>query len=214
MYRMLDSQLEKLKKKIQREFNHMGTIGFDELNIVGVKKLTQEMYDRLVAENEKAYLKIAEEAYKRAKKSVKADDAEETEIGAEWVAGILAMFNLVTGYLYGKEVDRKRMRLNEQILTAREYDSRTAYNECLRRSANLWYTQSMQYGIDMVDKARIQAFKDAGIKRVRWISVHDDKRCDECKHRDGKIYDIDKVPVKNHYGCRCYLEPVKEDEEQ
>ena len=29
--------------------------------------------------------------------------------------GVLAAYNLVTGYLYNKEADRKRMRLNEQM---------------------------------------------------------------------------------------------------
>ena len=206
MYQTLDKWLKKVKKKIQTEFNHMSVIGFDELNVVGTKKYTQEMYDRLDAENKKAYRKIASEAYK------KAGGPKATEIDDEWVAGVLAMYNLVTGYLYNKELERKRLRLNEQILTAREYDSRSAYNECLRRSANLLYTQSMQYGIDIVDKATIKALKDSGVKRVRWISVHDDHRCGDCKDRDGKIYKIDEIPEKTHYGCRCYLEPVMEED--
>lgn len=206
MYQTLDEWLKRVKKKIRTEFNHMSVIGFDELNVVGTKKYTQEMYDRLDAENKKAYRKIASEAYK------KAGGPKAAEIDDEWVAGVLAMYNLVTGYLYNKELERKRLRLNEQILTAREYDSRSAYNECLRRSANLWYTQSMQYGIDIVDKATIKALKDSGIKRVRWISVHDDHRCGDCEDRDEKIYKIDEIPEKTHYGCRCYLEPVMEED--
>lgn len=214
MYQTLDNALEKIKDRIRREFNHLGTLGFDELNVVGTKKLTQEMYDRLLKENESAYRKIAKEAYKRAKQQAEAvgySAKEETEIGTDWIAGVLAMYNLVTGYLYNKEAERKRLRISEEILTAREFGNRQALNDSLRKSANLWYTQSMQYGIEMVDKGRMQAFKDMKVKYVRWVSVHDDRRCDDCKDRDGKIYKITEVPDKDHYGCRCYLEPIEEE---
>ena len=51
------------------------------------------------------------------------------------IVEILLAYNLVTGYIYDREAERKRLRLNEQILTAREYDDRGALNESLRRIA-------------------------------------------------------------------------------
>ena len=215
MYEHLDSLLAKVKKKIRTEFNRLGSMGFDDLNVVNTKKVTQQMFDRLLTANEEAYLKAAVKAYKKATASAK--DAgfvgEETEINADWLLAVLLGYNLVTGYIYGKEAERKRLRLNEQILTAREYDNRGAFNDSLRRTANLWWTQTMQYGVDVVDQATLRAYKDAGVEYVRWIAEMDERTCGECGPRHNKIYRIDKAPSKTHYGCRCHLEPMKKGEE-
>lgn len=204
MYKHLDTLLEKAKQRLRTEFNHLGTMGFDELNVVNTKKATKEMFDRLLSDNESIYLKAAKKAYKK----YKADGKEPDE---EWLFSALLSFNLVTGYLYKDEAERKRLRLNEQILTAREYSDRQFFNDSLRRSANLWWTQTTQYGIDIVDKATLKAFKDMGVKEVRWVTAKDEKTCDVCGGRADKIYKITEVPGKTHYGCRCYVVPVKEE---
>ena len=211
MYDYLDALLAKLKKKLRSEFNRLGMMGFDELNVTNTKKVTKSMFDRLLAENEKIYKKAAANAYKKAKE--KAEETKETEPPVDLVSGVLAAYNLVTGYLYKREAERKRLRLNEQILTAREYDDRQMYNSSLQRTANLWWTQTSQYGIDIVDAATLQAYKDMGIKRVRWNAQIDKRTCPVCRERHEKIYKISEVPGKTHYNCRCYLEPVVETEE-
>lgn len=216
MYRYLDSLLAKAKKKIRTEFNRMGVMGFDTLNVVNTKKITKEMFDRLLADNEKTYRKAADDAYSKGKTKARSAGYTEVEkaegVGGEWLFSILLAYNLVTGYLYDKEVERKRLRLNEQILTAREYDSREMYNDSLRRTANLWWTQTAQYGIDVVDEATIQAYKDMGVDKVRWIAKLDGKTCKVCRERNGQVYELSKVPKKTHYNCRCYLEPVEIEE--
>ena len=214
MYEYLDSLLEKAKKKLRTEFNRLGLMGFDELNVTNTKKVTKEMYDRLLDTNEKLYLKVADDAHKSAKKAAKDEgfSGEETEITGDWLFTILLAYNLVTGYLYDREAERKRLRLNEQILTAREFDDRQMFNDSLRKSANLWWTQTSQYGITVVDEATIKGFKDMGVKNVRWKSVIDGRECKVCRERHNKIYKISEVPSKTHYNCRCYLEPVKTEE--
>lgn len=215
MYEHLDSLLEKAKKKIRTEFNRLGLMGFDELNVTNTTKTTKAMFDRLLSNNEKLYLSAAKDAYGNATRTAKGagfSAGEETEITNEWLEAILLAYNLVTGYLYNREAERKRLRLNEQILTAREYDSRDMYNESLRKTANLWWTQTSQYGIDVVDHATLQAYADVGVKKVRWVAEIDSRTCKVCKSRNGVIYDIAKVPTKTHYNCRCYLEPVDIEE--
>ena len=206
MYKLLDKLLAAEMKRIRTEFNRISVMGFDELNVVNTRKTTQKMYDGFLKDNEGIYLKVARDAYKRA-----TEGDEKTEIDREWLVGVLAAYNLVTGYLYNREADRKRLRLNEQILTAREYGNREMFNESLKRSANLWWTQTTQYGITAVDEATIKGFKDIGIKRVRWIAADDEKTCPTCGARDNKIYHINRIPPKPHYGCRCYIVPVKEE---
>jgi SPP1 gp7 family putative phage head morphogenesis protein len=216
MYRYLDTLLAKAKKKVRTEVNRMGVMGFDALNVVNTKKITKEMFDRLLADNEKTYRKAADDAYSKGKKKAHSAGYAEVEkaegVGGEWLVGILLAYNLVTGYLYDREAERKRLRLNEQILTAREYDSREMYNDSLRRTANLWWTQTAQYGIDVVDEATLQAYKDMGVEKVRWVAELDSRTCKVCRDRNGVIYELSKVPKKTHYNCRCYLEPVEIEE--
>ena len=206
MYSLLDKLLAGEMKRIRTSFNKIGVMGFDELNVVNTRKITQKMYDGFLKDNEGIYLKVARDAYKKA-----TEGSKKVEIDREWLVGVLAAYNLVTGYLYNNEADRKRLRLNEQIFTAREYGNRQMLHDSLRKSANLWWTQTLQYGISAVDEATIKGFKDMGVKHVRWIAADDEKTCPTCGARDNKIYHIKKIPPKPHYGCRCYIVPVKEE---
>lgn len=214
MYRHLDKLLSDTKKKLRTEINHVGAMGFDALNVVNTRKVTEEMFDRLLAENEQVYLKAAKQAYRKGAKT--AEEAgftgKESGVDGSWLAALLIGYNLVTGYLYKKEAERKRLRLNEQILTAREYADREMFDTSLRRTANLWWTQTVHYGISAVDKATVKAFRDKGVKEVRWVAADDERTCSVCNGRDGKIYKILKIPEKPHYGCRCYVVPVEIEE--
>lgn len=215
MYKHLDTLLAKAKKKLRIEFNRLGLLGFDELNVVNTKNTTKAMFDRLLSENEKMYRKAADKAYSKAKTTASEAgyrEEKESDIGGDWLLGVLLGYNLVTGYVYDREAERKRLRLNEQILTAREYDDRQLFNSSLQRTANLWWTQTSQYGISVVDQATLRGYADMGVKKVRWKSVIDGQECKVCRERHDKIYKISEVPEKAHYNCRCYLEPVKTEE--
>lgn len=51
MYQYLDKLLAETKKKIRREFNRIGTMGFDRLNVINGGKITTGVFQRLLAEN-------------------------------------------------------------------------------------------------------------------------------------------------------------------
>lgn len=215
MYKHLDTLLAKAKKKLRIEFNRLGLLGFDELNVTNTKNVTKAMFERLLSENEKMYQAAADKAYSKAKTTAKEAgyrEEEEKNLGEDWLLTALLAYNLVTGYVYDREAERKRLRLSEQILTAREFDDRQMYNTSLQRAANLWWTQTLQYGISIVDKATLQGYADMGVKKVRWKAKIDGLECKVCRERHNKIYKISKVPEKVHYNCRCYLEPVETEE--
>jgi SPP1 gp7 family putative phage head morphogenesis protein len=211
MYRLADKLLEQLKKLIRREFNRLGIIGFDELNASRVSLETTELFDRLMRENEKLYFKVAKKAYDDAVAAAKVagyEGSPENRINAMWVAALLGSYNFVSGYLYESEAERKRLRLGEQMMTAREYLNRTLYNDSVRRSANLWWTQASHYMLEAVDEATIDGYKDAGVGKVKWNTEIDGRECSVCRERNGKIYEVGNVPPKPHRNCRCYLTPV------
>lgn len=211
IYSKLDKGLPEVKNNLRREFNRLSLMGFDELNVLNTRKTTAQMYKRLSQRNERLYLDGGYFAYLFAfgQASQLGFAGERRKIDAKWVESYLQEYNPVTRYIYEKEVERRRMRLNECILTDREFDSRENFQTDIRRSANYWWTQTLQYGIGACDAAMLDAFRDCGVKRVRWVTMEDNRVCDDCDKRDGVVYDIDKVPPKEHYGCRCILVPVR-----
>lgn len=211
MYRLADKLLEQLKKLIRREFNRLGIFGFDELNAHRVTTETMALFERLMRENERLYLQVAQRAYADAIVAAVAagyEDPGKNRINAFWVGNLLGAYNFVSGYLYESEAERKRLRLVEQMMTAKEYQSRTQYNDSVRRAANLWWMQAAHYMLESVDKATLDGLQDSGVERVKWHTRIDGRECKVCRDRDGKIYDIDKVPPKAHRNCRCYITPV------
>ena len=215
MYRLADKLLEQLKKLIRREFNRLGIFGFDELNAPRITRETISLFDRMLTENKKAYLAVAKKAYLDAIALAVAAgyrDPGEGKINENWLIGFLGAYNFVSGYLYESEAERKRLRLAEQMMTAREYLSRTQYNDSLRRSANLWWTQTAHYMLDAVDTATLDGYRDSGVEKVKWNTNIDGRECATCRERNGKVYPIDSVPPKAHRNCRCYLVPIKKEE--
>ena len=211
MYRLADKLLEQLKKLIRREFNRLGIFGFDELNAPRVTRETTDLFDRLMRENEKQYLRAAKKAYADALALAIAAGyigPDDDRIDEAWLFGFLGAYNFVSGYLYESEAERKRLRLAEQMLTAKEYQSRTQYNDSLRRSANLWWTQTAHYMLDAVDEATLYAYTVMGVEKVEWHTNIDGRECKTCRERNGKIYAIKAVPPKAHRNCRCRLTPV------
>ena len=211
MYRLADKLLEQLKKLIRSEFNRLGILGFDELNAPRVTSETEALFDRLMRENKKQYLKAAKKAYADA--ILLAVAAGYTDPGREsindvWLIGLLGAYNFVSGYLYESEAERKRLRLAEQMMTSREYLNRTLYNDSLRRAANLWWTQTAHYMLEAVDEATLDGYKDSGVEKVMWNTNIDGRECKTCRERNGKVYPIGNVPPKAHRNCRCYLTPV------
>ena len=211
MYRQADKLLEQLKKLITREFNRLGIFGFDELNAPRITQETTSLFDRLMRENEKQYLKAAKKAYADAVALAIAagyKDPGTNRINEMWLVGLLGAYNFVSGYLYESEAERKRLRLAEQMMTAKEYLNRPIYNDSIRRSANLWWTQTAHYMLDAVDTATLDGYKDSGVEKVKWNTNIDGRECKTCRERNGKVYPVDDVPPKVHRNCRCYLTPV------
>ena len=168
---------------------------FDELNIL---KCSKDLYRELEKANEEVYLEIANaiyhETYPESKK----------KLDKKWLLLILGGYDSVTKYVYTHEVDRKRARFYEALM------STDTSNKEFMNAFNIWWKQTEQYGITISDSAVVEAFKDKGIKKLRWNTEGDSKVCKTCREREGRLYPIDNLPSKPHYHCRCYWTEVKQ----
>lgn len=161
---------------------------FDELNVISTTKL---LYEQLKYDTVKAYYVLIGRLYPKAKR-----------IEQDIVEDLFEMYNPVTKYVFNHEVERKQARLAESILSS------TNISDELKLGLRLWVRQITQYAIDLTDKVMLLKYSDNGIIKVVWFTRPDEWVCYKCRALHGNVYDIDKVPPKPHYNCRCYVKPL------
>lgn len=193
-YSKADKTIAYLNKQYTKLFRRVTS--FDELNVISV---SHEIYDEVLAivEQEAARLvKAVHDVYSETKTMSTAE-------ARDMVVALILAYNPVTKYIYRNELDRKRSRFVEGVLSSDTPAVEVALAKRLLAAMN------KQFVDDATFDAVIKAYKDDGVKEVRWVTAVDDKRCKECKGRHHKIYKIDSVPPKPHLHCRCYVEKVE-----
>lgn len=204
-YDNADKELVKIFQKIKSEFNkhRLRMQTFDEINILSAKKETNKLFSKLKNINKNFYLEFAQKAYSEACDAYGYGNKE--VINAEWLALYLSEVNEVTGYSYSNELKRKKERFFEG-LTASLYKQEELM-PFYKKSVNFWKRQTEQFEINVINRARTQAFTDNGIEKVVWNTNIDGKECETCHKRNGQIFSINNIP-STHYYCRCFLTPL------
>jgi len=195
MYAYMDEIVKVARKRFIRVFNsYKAQVSIDEIKVL---KTSKKMYVELEEIAEYFFLKIAKRYYKANVKK------PHTSIDHDWLLDMLEDYEPTTEYVYTHEVERKQARFAESVIAS---DNKTkAFDKALR----YWNDMFTQYAILVTDKAVTTAYRDNGVKKVKWYTVQDERLCDECFELDGKVFDIDKIPPKPHWRCRCWWLPVK-----
>lgn len=205
-YELADKAIRDMNRRNLMAFDRLKTLKFDELNVM---RMVSKVYDDSVRLAKRRYLEIAEDAFIEAMllAGMAEEEAEgklEDSITEDWVLDMLEDYNELTLYRFDTEVERKKQRTAEAILASLDKSAE------VDKSMRLWTRQVAQYADNAVVYASIDGYKGAGVKKVKWISEHDAKVCNTCHERDGKIYQIDKLPLyPAHYFCRCIIAPAK-----
>lgn len=195
MYEYTDKILGYLNKQIIKSFKPLKSIlKFDEIN--SLKSKVDKCYSECYKETRARYRDIARHYYKQA-------GGDEDVIDWLWIDRFLVKYDPITKYVFKNETDRKRARTFEAMVAEQSSKS-------VDTSIRLWAGQVKQWADNVTDEATIDAYIKQGFKKVKWNTEKDDRRCDECASREGKIYNIKEIPPKPHIGCRCWLTPVKE----
>ena len=191
MYQKTDKVIAYLSKQYAKLFRQVTS--FDELNVIDV---SHKIFDEAVILTEREVTRLVKIVYdsKRGGGEISTEDA------LNLVLTLMLAYNPVTKYVYRNEIDRKRSRFVEGVIASDTPREEVALAERLLISMN------KQFAEDATFEAAVQAYKDDGVERVRWVTAEDDRRCQECKSRHGKIYPINNIPPKPHRYCRCYIE--------
>lgn len=185
---------------------------FDELNVMSSTASIEitRLYDEIRKLTIEMYLYIYERSYKQANDEFY-DDVKAMMV----ITDILSGYNGVTKYVFDSEIDRKRARLFESVMGAMANGKtpaavRSQIKKDVETSRNLMARQIEQYADEVTIKSVVKAYKDLGIKRVRWHAYEDNRVCADCHGFDGRVFDIDDLPpIPYHYHCRCWITPEK-----
>lgn len=189
-YQTADKVISYLIKRYQRLFRKARTTAFDELNVIAV---SHDIYDTALSETKQEMARLSRVVYERY-------GEQEDFDGTAFVLALMLAYDPVTKYVYENEVDRKRARFVEGVLGS------PSPLEEIKLAERLWVSMNKVFADEVTFQTMIQAYKDSGVKMVRWVTSEDEKRCATCGAMHGKIYSIDKVPPKPHRNCRCWVE--------
>lgn len=191
-YSTTDKVIAYLNKQYPKLFRRVA--GFDELNVIPV---SHEIYDSI-------YELVKREATRLSEVVYRSKSEEQTEFdSAAFVVALLLAYNSVTKYVYENELERKRARFAESLIASETPAEEIALAQRLVAGMNA------QFMDDVTFETILQAFRDSGVTRVRWVTSPDDRRCKTCASRHMKIYSINNVPAKPHIHCRCWIEEVE-----
>lgn len=195
-YKETDKVIDSLNRLAIRRFRdaqrEANLLKFDELTVI---RSVRQLYSDLEADNEKAFLQLAQAVY------IRVNPHGKKRPNKDWLAAFLLSYGPVTKYVYAHEVNRKRDRTSEAVIAST--DKKQEY----RRGLLYWGQMTAQTAIEVTDEAALKAWKDAGIRYVVWHTEEDERVCKKCDPRDGKVYPIDRIPAKPHWGCRCWFTP-------
>lgn len=188
-------RFESVKRQLRKK---QDGISFDPLLVT---KLLTTLYTQLNTDARYEMYLLAEEQYETFAEEL---GVEELDEGFEdlFLENILSKPDPITKYTYDTEVYRKRDRAIEAVNATTGVQKKQAE---LDKAMRFWSQMTGQYLDNVAYEAALKAFKDAGSKYVKWITMDDDRVCDDCKSRNGKIYPIDKLPPRSHWRCRCKL---------
>ena len=189
-YQTADKVISYLIKRYHKLFGKARTTSLDELNVIAV---SHDIYDTALNETKQEMARLSRAVYERY------GDREDFD-GTAFVLALMLAYDPVTKYVYENEVDRKRARFVEGVLGS------PSPLEEIKLAERLWVSMNKVFADEVTFQTMLQAYRDQGVKKVRWVTSEDERRCPTCGSMHGKIYSIDKVPPKPHRNCRCWVE--------
>ena len=205
IYDVADKAIKAMNRANLKAFGQLKLAKWDELKVV---KLVGKTYDDSANEARRWYKQIGIEAYERAliecgRSRKDASVTARKKITGDWILDMLEESDPVTLYVFLTETDRKKQRLIEALAAT---DNKPAE---IDKALRYWTMQVGQYADNTVSRARIEAFRDAGVREVVFHTQEDDRVCNDCNPLDGQTFPIDEAPQPPlHRNCRCWLGPA------
>lgn len=205
VYAACDKAIKAMNRENLEAFGRLKLAKWDDVHII---RTVAAIYRESAKRARKRYYEIAFEAYLLGmalcgEDPKTAHEMAEKVITEEWVLKVLKETDPVTLYRFDTETERKVYRLAEALEATDDRNSE------IDKALRYWSRQIGQYAINVTDYAMMEAFEAEDIPKVRWMTAKDERVCHECHSYGGKVFALDEVPPKPHWGCRCWLVPVR-----
>lgn len=218
MYEYIDKNIEEIKRKVKAYFRNarLGLLKYDELNKSQIDEEVDKIFDKSLSLNDALLEGI-----------IKDMDLSEDDYP---IPMLNDRYNPTTKYVFANEFERKRDRYKEAIISsiygiADNQGRRKDFNQLavitalsslvfLKLQNNNARILAQQIEECAVDDERFMFLREGirnGVEYVRWITAEDERVCNECGSYHNKIFPIDEVPERPHYGCRCEMEYITEE---
>lgn len=195
MYEFTDNVLRYLNREYIDIFSKLTRKSLAKMDEITMLREVTQTYSRLVEITKPLLLEVANWAYH--------NYSDRGSLPEMWLIALLERYSPVTKYVFTHEVDRKRSRLYEALIA-------TGGNPAeIEAALRHWSKMIAEYAVEITDAATLEALKDIDVDLVEWFTAEDERVCPVCGKRHGKIYPIDDIPPKPHWGCRCYVLPLK-----
>lgn len=204
VYDVADKAVARMNKRNLKAFDRLKLMASDELNLIRSVRAVYNEASRM-AINE--YVGIAVWAFAEAMvmagtPRARAEALARRRMTRDWLMEYLEEVDPVMLCRFTTETERRSQRLAEAV----EIEAvRQAEIELALRS---WTAMIGQYAIGVVDRAMIDGFAAAGVRKVRWNTEKDERVCHVCQELDGKVFSVYHVPPKQHRNCRCWISPA------
>lgn len=219
MYEYIERNSDKIKKNIKAYFQNarLGLLKYDELNKSQIDEEVDDLFDKVLSLNNNLL-----------KNLIKDLEYDEEDYPIEMLND---RYSKTTKYVFANELERKRSRYKENIISSMfgiaDYQgkrkdfskeamlgalSSMAFIKLQNDTARFVAQQIEECAVDNERYMYLQEGMKEGVEYVRWVSMDDGRDCDECHELNGQIFPIDAVPDKFHWGCRCEMEYVSQEE--
>ena len=120
------------------------------------------------------------------------------DVSTELASGIKR--TITQGVLQGKSIPEVARDIGRVVEDPEAFKTagKTVFKTAQQRATLIARTETLRAH----NEGRKVFYREVGVKKVKWITAHDERTCPECAPRDGKVYPIDAVP-EEHPGGRC-----------
>jgi len=127
------------------------------------------------------------------------------DVSTELASGIKR--TITQGVLEGKSIPEVARDIGRVLEDPEAFKTagKTVFKTAQQRASLIARTETLRAH----NEGRKVFCREVGVKKVKWLTAHDERTCPECAPLDGRVFKIDEAPgPPRHPGCRCSLVSV------
>ena len=121
------------------------------------------------------------------------------DVSTQLAAGVKR--TITQGVLTGKSIPEIARDIGRVVEDPEAFRAagKTVFKTAQQRATLIARTETLRAH----NEGRKVFYREVGVKKVKWLTAHDERTCQECGALDGKVFRIEDDPGLPHPACRC-----------